>query len=156
MLPADRPRYVMGIGYPLDIILCSAMGADMYDSVYPTRTARFGAALVPEGVLRIKNQEFANDLRPLDPSCECFVCKTYTRAFLHPLVHRGVGFATTLISYHNIAYTQRLTREIRSAIESGTYADYVRKAVNLHFPDGDVPEWVTLACRLSEIELDVS
>jgi len=152
-LPMDKPKYVMGIGYPLDIILCSALGADMYDSVYPTRTARFGAALVPEGVLRVKNQEFANDFRPLDPSCACMVCKTYTRAYLHPLVHRNIGFAASLISYHNIAYTQRLTREIRSAIEQGTMHDFVRKAVALHFPNGDVPDWVQLACELAEISL---
>lgn len=153
-LPMDKPKYVMGIGYPLDIILCSALGADMYDSVYPTRTARFGAALVPEGVLRVKNQEYAEDLRPLDPSCECMVCRKYTRAYLHPLVHRNIGFASTLLSYHNVAYTQRLTKEIRSAIEEGAYGDFVRRAVRLHYPrEGDVPDWVRLACELAEIEL---
>ena len=62
-LPPGKPRYVMGIGYPLDIVVCSALGADMYDSVYPTRTARFGVALVPEGVLKLKNAEFASDFR---------------------------------------------------------------------------------------------
>ena len=62
-LPANKPRYVMGIGYPLDIVVCTALGGDMYDSVYPTRTARFGVALVPEGTLKLKNASFANDFR---------------------------------------------------------------------------------------------
>lgn len=62
-LPENKPRYVMGVGYPMDIVICSALGADMYDSVYPTRTARFGVALVPEGVLRLRNNEYASDYR---------------------------------------------------------------------------------------------
>ncbi|URE16164.1 hypothetical protein MUK42_11588 [Musa troglodytarum] len=74
-LPEDKPRYVMGVGYPLDIVVCSALGADMYDCVYPTRTARFGTALVPEGVLRLKNQAMANDERPIDSTCTCMLSK---------------------------------------------------------------------------------
>uniref|UniRef100_A0A453L150 tRNA-guanine(15) transglycosylase-like domain-containing protein n=1 Tax=Aegilops tauschii subsp. strangulata TaxID=200361 RepID=A0A453L150_AEGTS len=72
-LPEDKPRYVMGVGYPLDIVVCSALGADMYDCVYPTRTARFGSALVPEGVLKLKQNAMATDERPIDPSCPCMV-----------------------------------------------------------------------------------
>lgn len=70
-LPEDKPRYVMGVGYPLDIVVCSALGADMYDCVYPTRTARFGTALIPEGVLKLKHQVMADDTRPIDPTCDC-------------------------------------------------------------------------------------
>ncbi|CAI7772525.1 unnamed protein product [Closterium sp. NIES-53] len=72
-LPANKPRYVMGVGYPLDIVVCSALGADMYDCVYPTRTARFGTALIPEGVLKLKHAAMVNDHRPIDPSCSCLV-----------------------------------------------------------------------------------
>ena len=155
-LPSNKPRYVMGIGYPLDIILCSALGADMYDSVYPTRTARFGVALVPEGVLKVRQACFATDLRPLQPGCDCMVCKKYTRAYLHPLVCRNVAFASNLLTYHNVAFTQRLTREIRQAIQSDTYPDYVRKAVRLHYPDGgeSIPDWVRLGCDLAGISLE--
>ncbi|KAK1288544.1 hypothetical protein QJS10_CPB19g01369 [Acorus calamus] len=74
-LPEDKPRYVMGVGYPLDIVVCSALGADMYDCVYPTRTARFGTALVPEGVLKLKHKAMANDDRPIDSSCTCMLSK---------------------------------------------------------------------------------
>lgn len=152
-LPDGKPRYVMGIGYPLDIVICSALGADMYDSVYPTRTARFGVALVPEGVLRLKTAAFARDYRPLDPECSCMVCKRYTRAFLHPLVARNLPFASNLISYHNIAYMQRLTKEIRESIKNGSFPQYVRDSVARHFPKGNVPEWVTEGCELAGIEL---
>lgn len=152
-LPPSKPRYVMGIGYPLDIVICSALGADMYDSVYPTRTARFGVALVPQGVLRLKTAAFARDYRPLDPECGCMVCKRYTRAFLHPLVARNVPFASNLISYHNVAYMQRLTAEIREAIKEGRFPQYVRDSVGRHFPRGDVPDWVREGCELAGIEL---
>jgi queuine tRNA-ribosyltransferase len=74
-LPPGKPRYVMGIGYPLDILVCSALGADMYDSVYPTRTARFGVALVDSGVMKLKNAAFAKDMRPIDETCSCMTCR---------------------------------------------------------------------------------
>ena len=70
----------MGVGYPLDLVICSALGADMYDCVYPSRTARFGTALVPEGVLRLKTSSMAADYRPIDSECDCLVCKRYTRS----------------------------------------------------------------------------
>ena len=153
-LPPGKPRYVMGIGYPLDVVICSALGADMYDSVYPTRTARFGVALVPEGVLRLKNSEYLNDFRPLDPGCDCMVCKKYTRAFLHPLVARNLTFVSNLVSYHNVAFMQRLTADIRAAIKEERFDDYVRETVQRHFPKGDVPEWVRDACSLAGIALE--
>ncbi|EFN58822.1 hypothetical protein CHLNCDRAFT_140645 [Chlorella variabilis] len=144
-LPEGKPRYVMGIGYPLDIVICSALGADMYDSVYPTRTARFGVALVPQGALKLKNAAFAKDYRPLDEECGCMVCRRYTRAFLHPLAAKGLPFAANLISYHNIAYTMRLSAQIRQAIMEQRYAEFVRQYVAVQFPKGDVPEWAVLA-----------
>lgn len=134
-LPENKPRYVMGIGYPLDIVLCSALGADMYDSVYPTRTARFGVALVPEGVLRLKQAANAKDFRPIQQGCTCIACQKYTRAYLHPLVARNVPFASNLVTYHNIAFMQNLTREIRGAIENQTFPDYVQKTISLHYPE---------------------
>lgn len=153
-LPENKPRYVMGIGYPLDVVLCSALGADMYDSVYPTRTARFGVALVPEGVLRLKQAPFASDLRPIQEGCMCMVCKKYTRAYLHPLVARNVAFASNLLTYHNVAFMQQLTKEIRQAIEGGTFPDYVRDTVHRHYPhSGSIPDWVRLGCDLAGIPL---
>lgn len=107
VLPASKPRYVMGVGYPLDIVVCSALGADMYDSVFPTRTARFGVALVPEGSLKLKNARFSNDFRPLDEGCSCSTCRNYTRAYLHNVVcNKNIPSAAILVTYHNIAYMQ--------------------------------------------------
>lgn len=154
-LPEGKPRYVMGIGYPLDIVICSALGADMYDSVYPTRTARFGVALVPQGVLKLKNAAYVQDYRPLDEECGCMVCRRYTRAFLHPLAAKGLPFAASLISYHNIAYTMRLSGQIRRAIIEQRYPSFVREYVAQQYPRGGVPDWVIEGCQLAGIELDL-
>ncbi|KAB1219973.1 Queuine tRNA-ribosyltransferase [Morella rubra] len=130
-LPEDKPRYVMGVGYPLDIVVCSALGADMYDCVYPTRTARFGTALVPEGVLKLKHKAMADDTRPIDPTCACMgvlklkhkamaddtrpidptcacmVCRNYTRAYIHCLVTKD-AMGSQLLSYHNLYYMMKI------------------------------------------------
>ena len=144
----------MGIGYPLDVVICSALGADMYDSVYPTRTARFGVALISTGVLRLKTSSYATDYQPLDPECSCMVCKKYTRAFLHPLVARNIAFASNLISYHNVAFMQRLAEEIREAIKKGRMDEYVKETVKRHYPkEEDIPEWVREGCTLASIAL---
>ena len=143
-LPADKPRYVMGVGHPLDVVVCSALGADMYDSVYPTRTARFGTALVPEGMLRLNSSAMKDDRGPIDASCDCLVCRTYSRATLYHRVTREANGAI-LVSYHNIHYMQRLTREMRAAIEAGTFPAFVRAFVAKQFPDGAVPAWVRAA-----------
>lgn len=86
LLPEDKPRYVMGVGYPLDIVVCSALGADLYDCVYPTRTARFGTALIPEGVLKLKHKAMAEDTRPIDPTCSCMVFESWNTHCLELLV----------------------------------------------------------------------
>ncbi|GJX33635.1 queuine tRNA-ribosyltransferase catalytic subunit 1-like protein [Tanacetum coccineum] len=134
-LPESKPRYVMGVGYPLDIVVCSALGADMYDCVYPTRTARFGTALVPEGVLRLKHQSMADDTRPIDSTCECMVCKNYTRAYLHCLVTKE-AMGSQLLSYHNLHYMLQLSRNLHSSIIEGTFPEFVcnflMKMVRLH------------------------
>jgi len=153
-LPEGKPRYVMGIGYPLDIVICSALGADMYDSVYPTRTARFGVALVPEGVLKLRNAIYASDYRPIQEGCDCMVCQKYTRAFLHPIVAKNISFASSLVTYHNVTFMQRLGSEIREAIREGRYPEYVKESVKRHYPKGDVPDWVIEGCTLAGIHLE--
>ncbi|GFR40021.1 hypothetical protein Agub_g556 [Astrephomene gubernaculifera] len=153
-LPPGKPRYVMGIGYPLDIVVCSALGADMFDSVYPTRTARFGVALVPEGTLKLKNAANARDFRPLDPTCGCSVCARYSRAYLHNVVTRGIASAAILVTYHNIAYTQSLTRAMRAAIEEQRFPEWVRNYLRTMFPKGDVPGWVRDAMAVAGISLE--
>ncbi|XP_057469090.1 uncharacterized protein LOC130758259 isoform X3 [Actinidia eriantha] len=151
-LPEDKPRYVMGVGYPLDIVVCSALGADMYDCVYPTRTARFGTALVPEGVLKLKHRAMADDTRPIDPTCTCMVCKNYTRAYIHCLVTKD-AMGSQLLSYHNLYYMMKLSRDIHSSIIEGRFPEFVRGFLQNMFPEGDVPEWVCNAMEVAGIDI---
>ena len=109
-LPPHKPRYLMGVGYPLDLVVCVALGVDMFDCVYPTRTARFGVALVPEGAVRLKAAEFGSCLDPVDAQCGCSCCKHYTRAAMHALFKEANSLAAQLLTTHNIAYMMRLMR----------------------------------------------
>ncbi|KAL8131099.1 uncharacterized protein LOC141674777 isoform X1 [Apium graveolens] len=151
-LPEDKPRYVMGVGYPLDIVVCSALGADMYDCVYPTRTARFGTALVPEGVLKLKHKAMAEDVRPVDPTCKCMVCKNYTRAYIHCLVTKD-AMGSQLLSYHNLYYMMKLSRDLHSSIVQGRFPQFVCQFLQKMFPQGDVPEWVCNAMEVAGIDI---
>ncbi|KAG5251012.1 queuine tRNA-ribosyltransferase [Salix suchowensis] len=152
LLPEDKPRYVMGVGYPLDIVVCSALGADLYDCVYPTRTARFGTALVPEGVLKLKHKAMAEDTRPIDPTCSCMVCKNYTRAYIHCLVTKD-AMGSQLLSYHNLHYMLQLSRDLHSSIIEERFPDFVRGFLQKMFPKGDVPEWVCNAMEVAGIKI---
>ncbi|XP_030506575.2 uncharacterized protein LOC115721420 isoform X2 [Cannabis sativa] len=151
-LPEDKPRYVMGVGYPLDIVVCSALGADMYDCVYPTRTARFGTALIPEGVLKLKNKAMADDTRPIDPTCDCMVCKNYSRAYIHCLVTVD-AMGSQLVSYHNLYYMMKLSRDLHSSIIQGKFPEFVCEFLQTMFPKGDVPEWVCNAMEVAGIDI---
>lgn len=151
-LPENKPRYVMGVGYPLDIVVCSALGADMYDCVYPTRTARFGTALVPEGLLKLKQNAMATDERPIDPTCSCMVCKKYTRAYLHCLVTKD-AMGSQLLSYHNLSFMMRLSRDLHTSILEGRFPEFVRGFLRAQFPKGDVPQWVRNAMEVAGIDI---
>ncbi|XP_072977960.1 uncharacterized protein [Typha angustifolia] len=151
-LPEDKPRYVMGVGYPLDIVVCSALGADMYDCVYPTRTARFGTALIPEGVLKLKHKAMENDERPIDSTCPCMVCKNYTRAYIHCLVTKH-AMGSQLLSYHNLSYMMRLSRDLHMSIVEGHFPEFVRGFLRTQFPKGDVPEWVCNAMEVAGVDI---
>lgn len=137
-LPPCKPRYLMGVGYPLDIVVCTALGIDMYDCVYPTRTGRFGTALVHAGLLKLKGAAFADDAGPIDPTCSCYVCANYTRAHINAMLRAKDGSTNVaqLVTYHNIAYMMRLVREMRAAVLAGVYGDYVRAFVHHMFPGG--------------------
>lgn len=153
-LPAHKPRYLMGVGYPLDLVVCSALGVDQYDCVYPTRTARFGTALadVPGGLIKLKANAMVKDEGPLDPECSCYVCKTYTRAQLHVLM-KTESLGPQLLSYHNLAYMMRLIRRMREAVIAGNYPDFVRAFLVRMFPAGDVPQWVRDATAAAGIDV---
>jgi queuine tRNA-ribosyltransferase len=115
-LPVDRPRYLMGVGTPVDLIECVAGGIDMFDCVLPTRNARNGQLFTSEGRVNIKNAEFADDQRPLDPSCGCYTCQHFSRAYLRHLFHAGEMTAATLNTLHNLHFYLDTMSRIREAI----------------------------------------
>jgi queuine tRNA-ribosyltransferase len=119
-LPADKPRYVMGVGYPDEIVEYAAMGVDMMDCVLPTRAARHGLLFTSEGRLNIKNRRFAEDQGPLDPGCRCLVCARYSRAYLRHLFVTQEVLGAVLNTVHNLAYYLDTMRAVRDAIELGT------------------------------------
>ncbi len=147
-----KPRYLMGVGYPLDLVVCSALGVDMFDCVFPTRTARFGTALVPTGQLKLKSNACKTDLGPIDDSCPCMVCKKYSRAYLHVLC-KNEPLGAQLVTYHNLAYMMRLMRTMRQSIIDDRFPQFVRGFIADQYPAGDVPVWVVDALTDAGIEL---
>jgi len=121
-LPQEKPRYLMGVGTPEDIIECIAVGVDMFDSVYPTRCARHALALTSSGRLNLRNAANARDLRPLDEQCTCLCCRQFSRAYLAHCFRAGETLAARLVSIHNIAFLVQLTRAARCAIVEGRFA----------------------------------
>ncbi|MBL8907884.1 MAG: tRNA guanosine(34) transglycosylase Tgt [Rhizobiales bacterium] len=123
-LPADRPRYLMGVGTPEDILESVARGIDMFDCVMPTRSGRHGQAFTRFGKVNLRNAKHAADPRPLDPESACPALARYSRAYLHHLVKSGELLGMMLLSWANIAYYQELMQGIRAAIEAGRFADF--------------------------------
>jgi queuine tRNA-ribosyltransferase len=119
LLPQDKPRYVMGVGYPEEIVEYAAMGVDMMDCVLPTRAARHGLLFTSEGRMNIKNARFARDQHPADPKCRCLVCSRYTRAYLRHLFVSGEPLAAVLNTIHNLAHYLDTMRSVRHAIKLG-------------------------------------
>jgi queuine tRNA-ribosyltransferase len=122
-LPADKPRYLMGVGTPEDLLDGIAAGVDMFDCVYPTRSARHALALTSRGRLNLRNAKFTGDFTPLDPECSCAACATFTRAYLSHLFRAGELLGPRLVSIHNVAYLVRLARQAREAIIAGRFAE---------------------------------
>lgn len=123
-LPADRPRYLMGVGKPDDLVGAVARGVDMFDCVLPTRSGRNGQAFTRDGPINIRNAKFAEDSEPLDPSCGCPVCTTWSRAYLHHLVRSGEMLGAMLMTQHNLHFYQDLMQGMRDAIAAGTFASF--------------------------------
>jgi queuine tRNA-ribosyltransferase len=124
-LPQDKPRYLMGVGTPADIVAAVAQGIDMFDCVMPTRNARNGMMFTRLGDIKIKNAQYRMDLRPLDEQCACYTCRNFTRAYLHHLHRLNEILGARLNTIHNLHYYQQLMSEIRTAIEAGEFADFV-------------------------------
>mmetsp|Transcript_24007 Transcript_24007/g.66525 ORF Transcript_24007/g.66525 Transcript_24007/m.66525 type:complete len:550 (-) Transcript_24007:407-2056(-) len=165
-LPDDRPRYLMGVGYPLDLVVCTALGVDMYDCVYPTRTARFGVALVDEGLIKLKRHEFApgnltqsSDI-PIDANCPCEACsRGVSRGRLHALLKANNPIAGQLITQHNVTYMMGLVTRMRKAILQKEFQPFVREFMKKHFSGEEngnekIPDWVKDALDAAGISLE--
>ena len=138
LLPTDRPRYLMGVGKPGDIVDAVRRGIDLFDCVLPTRSGRTGQAFTRAGSLNLKNARHAEDPRPLDPACACPACRDHSRAYLHHLVKAGEILGAILLTWHNLRYYQDLTAGLRGAIRDGRLAAFAT-ACERGWQAGDPP-----------------
>ncbi|MFR4948404.1 tRNA guanosine(34) transglycosylase Tgt [Thomasclavelia spiroformis] len=123
-LPEDKPRYLMGVGNPIDLIECAIRGIDMYDCVLPTRVARHGAVMTSMGRININNEKYKYDYTPLDPNCDCYTCKNYTKSYIRHLHKCDEIFVKTLLSIHNVNFLLKLASDIRQAIKEDRLLDF--------------------------------
>lgn len=128
-LPTDKPRYLMGIGEPIDIIEGVIRGVDMFDCVLPTRIARHGNAFTRKGKINIKNAKYKEDMTPIEESCDCYACKHYTKAYIRHLITSNETFGARLLSIHNIRFLIKLTEDLREAIENDNILEYRKKFI---------------------------
>jgi queuine tRNA-ribosyltransferase len=125
MLPADKPRYLMGVGKPDDIVGAVVRGIDMFDCVLPTRSGRTGQAFTADGPLNLRNARFADDDDPIEPGCPCPACSTFNRAYVHHLVKSGEILGAMLMTEHNLWFYQRMMQGLRDAIGEQRLAAFV-------------------------------
>ena len=137
MLPEERPRYLMGVGKPDDLVGAVARGIDMFDCVLPTRSGRTGQAFTRRGQVNLKNARHADDPRPLDEDCACPACRSYSRAYLHHVFRAGEILAAMLLTWHNLHYYQELMADMRAAIAEGRFAAW-QAAFHAARAEGDI------------------
>jgi len=136
--PKDKPRYLMGVGKPGDIVGAVLRGVDMFDCVLPSRSGRTGQALTRRGSVNIRNARHANDPRPLDQDCSCPTCQKYSRAYLHHVCKIGEIISAILLTWHNLHYYQELMGDIRSAIHNSELDDFAKQFFRIQ-KEGDIP-----------------
>jgi len=124
MMPADKPRYLMGVGSPDSLIDGAIRGVDMFDCVLPTRIARNGTLMTSEGRLVVKNAKYARDFGPIDPNCDCYTCKNYSRAYIRHLIRTEETFGIRLTTYHNLHFLLKLMEQVREAIREDRLGDF--------------------------------
>ena len=129
-LPEDKPRYLMGVGDPLDIIEGVIRGVDMFDCVLPTRIARHGNAFTKDGKINIRNVKFKEDFNPIESDCDCYTCKNYTKAYIRHLIVSNETFGGRLLSIHNIRFLIKLTEDLRDEIKNDTILEYREHFIN--------------------------
>ncbi|KAK5467559.1 hypothetical protein LTS15_000532 [Exophiala xenobiotica] len=159
LLPEKKPRYVMGIGYPEDLVVAVALGADMFDCVWPTRTARFGNAITSSGVLNLKHSRYAEDFGPVEEDCTCTCCRPkedgglgISRAYIYHLAAKETVGAH-LLTMHNVHHLLSLMRRARNAILEDRYPEFVRNFFAKYFADKGVPDWAVDALKGVGIEI---
>jgi queuine tRNA-ribosyltransferase len=133
LLPANKPRYVMGIGTPDYIFEAVEHGVDMFDCVEPTRIARHGMAMTSHGRVNIKNARYERDFGPLDPECDCYACRHYSRAYLRHLFKAGETMSAMLLTEHNLRFLSRLSENIRKSIEEDRFMDYKKEFYSRYY-----------------------
>ena len=136
LLPPDKPRYLMGVGFPDDIVAGVAAGVDMFDCVLPTRMARTGTVLTRDGRLVVKNREFAEETAPIDAECGCPVCARHSRAYVRHLFQAREILGPVLATIHNLYFYQELMAGIRAAIRNGSFVEHARE-VTRRWQDGE-------------------
>jgi queuine tRNA-ribosyltransferase len=127
VMPRNKPRYLMGVGKPVDLLMGVLQGIDMFDCVMPTRNARNGHLFTSEGIVKIRNQPYRHDMRPLDSKCSCYTCKNYSRAYLHHLYRSGELLSSRLNTIHNLQFYQDWMAKIRLAIETNELSSLVKE-----------------------------
>ena len=132
LMPVERPRYLMGVGTPADIVEAVRRGIDMFDCVIPTRHARTAFLYTSQGVVKLRNARYRTDTGPLDPECDCHTCLHYSRAYLHHLDKCGEILGARLNTLHNLHYYQRLMARLRSAIETRTLSEVAKELRTVH------------------------
>ncbi len=140
MLPEDKPRYLMGVGTPIDLVEGVARGIDMFDCVLPTRNARNGTVFTSSGKLVLRNAAYARDFSPLDPLCSCYTCLHYSRAYLRHLFIAGEILGPVLATHHSLYFYCRLMRDARNAVQNGSFLDWKKRFIDCYTSaDLDVP-----------------
>jgi len=123
-LPGDKPRYLMGVGTPADLVRAAALGMDLFDCVLPTRNARNGQLFTPQGTLNIRNARYRSDLEPVQADCDCPLCANFGRAYLSHLFHAGEVLGLRLATAHNLRFYLRLMKQMRQAIREGSFQSW--------------------------------
>lgn len=149
LMPQDKPRYLMGVGSPDDLVNGSIRGIDMFDCVLPTRIARHGTAMTSQGKVVIKNKTYERDMTPLDPHCDCKVCKTYTRSYLRHLFKADEILGLRLVTYHNLYFLKNLMKQIRNAILEDRLLDFKKSFFEDYYDGIDAADSTSDGCSIS-------
>jgi len=155
-LPPSKPRYLMGVGFSVDLLLCSALGCDMFDCVFPTRTARFGFALIGLGTkINLKSSKYMHDFSPIEIDCDCATCASkYKRAYIYHLLKNKNCLGCHLLTQHNIRFQLKFMEKIRNAIKSNSFNELIKQTLDSHYQSSNqYPTWVTTALNILSIKL---